>query len=82
MEVILIGVETIARLLLRCTIYEQLYLKSGPVLNIRRSLKIGLQKLYIAILQFLAFAKRYLDKSSPSMSPTSCLFAAVQVYIC
>lgn len=66
MEVVLIGVETIARLLLKCAIYEQLYLGSGPVLAIRPNVEAALDELYVAILGFLAFAKCYLDKSSSS----------------
>lgn len=72
MEVVLIGVEAIARLVLRCTIYENLYLKSGPGLAIRPNLEAVLEELYTAILVFLAFAKRYLDKSSSSWFPLYC----------
>lgn len=72
MEVVLIGVEAIARLLVRCTIYEQLYLNSAPALAIRPNLEALLEELFAAILGFLAFAKRYLDKSSSSWYPIYC----------
>lgn len=71
MGVVLIGVEAIARLLLRCAIYEKLYLKSGPRLSICQNLEFVRGELYIVILGFLAFAKRYLDKSSSGMSSPS-----------
>lgn len=66
MEVVLVGVEAVTRRLVGCTIYEQLYLRSGPVLAVRRILEATLEDYYGAILGFLAFAKSYLDKSSSS----------------
>lgn len=69
MAAVLIGVETIARLLVRCAVYERLYLKSPSELSVRKSLEDALGGLYSAVLEFLAFAQRYLDKPSASRSP-------------
>jgi hypothetical protein len=62
MEAVLVGLEQIAIPLVRCAIYEKLYLSSG--LSITEQLKTVLKELYVAILSFLAYAKRYLDKST------------------
>lgn len=64
MEVVLVSVEAITRLLLRCAVCEKLYFTSGPVLSVRQNIEDVLNTLYTAVLEFLAFATRYLDKSS------------------
>lgn len=65
MVVVLIGVEAIARLLLKRAVYERLYLKQGSSrFSVHQDLEIVLEELYKTILVFLAFAKHYLDKSS------------------
>lgn len=65
MEVVLIGVEAIARLLLKCAVYERPYPKQGSSRpSVHQDLEIVLEELYRAIMVFLAFAKHYLDKSS------------------
>ncbi|KAL0630829.1 hypothetical protein Q9L58_010321 [Maublancomyces gigas] len=64
MEVVLIGVEVIVRLLLNRIIYDQLYFNSTPALAVCPNLEALLEELFAAIRGFLAFAKRYLVKSS------------------
>ena len=61
MEAVLVGLEQVVIPLVRCAIYERLYLSSA--LSITTQLKIVLKELYLAILKFLAYAKRYLEKS-------------------
>lgn len=68
MEVVLVSVEAITRLLLRCAVYEKLYLASGLVVSVRRNIEDVLEKLYAAVFEFLAFATRYLEKSSTGWS--------------
>lgn len=70
MTAVLIGIEAVARLMLRCAVYERLYLTPGLGLTVCQNLQVVLESVYTAILAFLAFAKRYLDRSSSSMSPS------------
>ena len=56
------GLEQVVIPLVRCAIYEKLYL--GPTFSIAEQLRIVLKELYFAILKFLAYAKRYLEKST------------------
>ena len=62
MEAVLVGLEQVVIPLVRCAIYEKLYL--SPALSLAEQLKIVLKELYLAILKFLAYAKRYLEKST------------------
>ena len=62
MEAVLVGLEQVVIPLVRCAIYEKLYLSS--TLSIAVQLKIVLKELYLAILKFLAYAKRYFEKST------------------
>jgi hypothetical protein len=64
MGAVLIGVEKVAMLLVRCTIYENLYLRQIPEVSNHANLQESLLELYAAVLEFLASAKRYLDRSS------------------
>ena len=66
METSLIGFEEITRLLVRCRVYEEFYLKptSKPVNH--PSLQEALVKLYGAVLKFLIGVKRYFDQSRTS----------------
>ena len=61
MEAVLVGLEQVVIPLVRCAIYEKLYLSSA--LSITEQLKSFLKELYLAILKFLAYARRYLEKS-------------------
>ena len=61
MEAVLVGLEQVVIPLVRCAIYEKLYLSSA--LSITEQLKFFLKELYLAILKFLAYARRYLEKS-------------------
>jgi hypothetical protein len=66
MGAVLIGIETVTKLLVRCTVYEELYLKPDPKLSNHSNLEETLLGLYAAVLECLAEAKRYLQKSSAS----------------
>lgn len=46
MGVVLVGVEAITRPLVRCAIYEKLYIQSVPGLLISQNLKAVLEELY------------------------------------
>lgn len=69
MAAVLVGIEAVARLMLRCAVYERLYLAPRLGLSVCQNLEEVLESVYTAILAFLAFAKRYLDKSSSSILP-------------
>lgn len=62
----LVGFEEITRLLARCRVYEEFYLKptSRPVNY--ESLEETLVKLYGAVLKFLVGIKQYFDQSRTS----------------
>lgn len=58
---ILAGLEYIGRLLVRCTAYEEMYLKNYD------NLKVPLKQLYEDIAGFLVSAARYMAKGKSSM---------------
>lgn len=62
----MIGVERITRLLVRSTVYEQLYIELKSAVSVRRGLEQALVELYTAVLGFLACAKRYLNQNIAS----------------
>ncbi|KAF8253214.1 hypothetical protein K440DRAFT_657719 [Wilcoxina mikolae CBS 423.85] len=66
MGTVLIGVEKIAHLLVRCTAYEELYLRVVPKVTTHLNLEETLTELYTAVLEFLAGAKRYFE-SGPAV---------------
>jgi hypothetical protein len=55
-DAILVGLETIACLIDRCTIYELLYLNRGTAAS--ENLEKSILRLYTAILKFLAEAMK------------------------
>lgn len=67
MELVLIVVERIGKVLVRCAVSERLFRRSE--LLIGHSLADLLEELYLAVYEFLAFAKRYLDKSRAGLFP-------------
>lgn len=62
----LVGFEEITRLLTRCRIYEEFYLKPALKPVNHESLKETLVKLYGAVLRFLVCVKQYFDQSPTS----------------
>ena len=62
----LVGIEEITRLLARCRVYEEFYLKPEAKPINYASLKEALVKLYGAVLAFLVGVKRYFDQSRTS----------------
>ena len=67
----LIGFEEITRLLARCRVYEEFYLKPASKPMNHASLKEALVKLYGAVLKFLVVVKEYFDQSRTSKSRLS-----------
>jgi hypothetical protein len=63
MGAVLVGVERTTRLLLRCKAYEKYYLEPTPKPFNLVSLEETLAQLYVAVLEFLACAKRFLNQS-------------------
>jgi len=62
----LAGIEEVTRLLARCRVYEEFYLRPEPKPINHASLEEALVKLYGAVLEFLAGVKRYFDQSRTS----------------
>ena len=67
METSLVGIEEITRLLARCRVYEEFYLRPEAKPINHASLKGALVKLYGAVLEFLVGVKRYFDQSRIGM---------------
>ena len=70
METSLIGFEEITRLLVRCRVYEEFYLKPASKPVNQASFQETLVKLYGAVLGFLVGVKRYFDQSRASKFPS------------
>lgn len=62
----LVGFEEITRLLARCRVYEEFYLKPASRPVNYESLEETLVKLYGAVLKFLVGIKQYFDQSRTS----------------
>ena len=69
MAIVLLGVEQITKALVRCAMYEKLYVFRDPQLQNYENMSKSLVALYASILKFLAGARRYLEK--PSMCITT-----------
>jgi hypothetical protein len=61
MGTVLVGVEKIAHLLVRCAAYEELYLTPVPKMTTHTNFEEKMTELYTAVLEFLARAKRYFE---------------------
>ena len=84
MAALLIGGEKVTQLINRCTIYELLYLPldvSGPFKLAMENLKTALTDLYLAVLRFLARAKKEYDKGSVSRTLGSVLHSKVLEFV-
>ena len=66
METSLIGFEEVTRLLVRCRVYEEFYLKPASKPVNHASLRETLVKLYGAVLKFLVGVKLYFEQSRTS----------------
>lgn len=69
MEAVLIGIERIAKLLVRCTVYEELYIRSKSKPFNHSSLQDNLLELYSGVLEFLSYTRRHLNQNSGSKLP-------------
>ena len=84
MAALLIGGEKVTQLINRCTIYELLYLPSdvsGPFTLAIENLTTALTALYLAVLRFLARAKKEYDKGSVSRTLGSVLSSKVHKFV-
>ena len=84
MAALLIGGEKVTQLINRCTIYELLYLPSnvsGPFTLAIENLTTALTALYLAVLRFLARAKKEYDKGSVSRTLGSVLGSKVLEFV-
>ena len=62
----LAGIEEVTRLLARCRVYEEFYLRPASKTINHASLKEAFVRLYGAVLEFLVGAKQYFDQSGTS----------------
>lgn len=60
--VALVGIEKISKLLFRCRIYGELYIRADPKPAVHEVLAKELTELYAEILKFLIDGKRNLEK--------------------
>ena len=84
MAALLIGGEKVTQLINRCTIYELLYLSSdvsGPFTLAMENLTTALTALYLAVLRFLARAKKEYDKGYVSRTLGSVLSSKVLEFV-
>ena len=79
MDSILVGLEKVASLIDRCTVYELLYLHVGTAAS--QNLERSILRLYTKILKFLARAILRLKGEGPDSAVLSALLTASQKVI-
>lgn len=77
MSSVLVGMERVTRLMVRCGIYEKMYLGDVQQLSIAENLVEALASLYHSILKFLIFAKQYFEKNGHGRLPLTSRYSFI-----